>query len=423
MKESMPNNSKFVLFESLPLPYFTTFGAQNVNISDIVQRKGVFQPRMENEPWEKYIKREDKALEKFNAIVFGDLCLKTLKFTQIPNEYNNYQWAKRSEFESRGFAFEMVVSLDNFEANESFHRVFSCFSESFVCNMFACVEDLVRNLRNTSEMLKASYRDNKPLRTPFWLSCTGVSKRTACLEELPIGASLSFLPKTGRFAAGCFELYDSNRNCIGEISQSNDKFPNDSKIKDDEYWEIFKPLIENGNICLQNASLSKIIKHGTPKGKPRKALAEVMLEFTVDELPELSAIDWSSFQNSVNTMSKLAKIDYNRKCDIISGKTPYNISLIELFDLSCVQDAASYELITEQKINLFKLDDVLLTDGELISFWNVFRPLYSCVARGECSEKPCFKKDGNLLYKVSFEEECVRERLRHYSCLTIYRKI
>lgn len=418
----MKSESIFTLLDGYPFPRFDLTQQKRINLDDVLSKNKIFAPRHENECWTKYHKREQRALIAFERLIFGKLTDEKFKFIHIPEEYKDYQWGKYSEFQIQGRGCELTISVDGNCSESNWYYTVACINKENIANALTCKKCLIEKLRNTNGILTTLLNENRPLKTNFWLSCTGLSKRTVYLENLSCGQQLLFRKNQSSVKQGDYEILDQNENIIGEVKWGFEKAPNDEE-DDSEYGEVFVPLIKKGVIELQSVCIKEIIKHGSPKGKPKKALAKVELEFKIKSVPVVDLITWEQFENSAYIMAMLAKIDYNRKYDIISGKEPHLYNLKGMFNESEIADMNSYKIITSQKLKNFKIDEVDFTDDELTSFWNVFRPLCSCISRGEVDNTSLFKKKGNLLFEISFEG--VENPRTNYPCiyLTIYRKL
>lgn len=417
----MKKKSPFVLLDGYPFPVFDINQQKRIKLDNALAQDKVFKLRHENECWEKYCKREQRAVIAFERLVFGKLVSEKFKFIHMPEEYSNYQWGKHSEFQIQGGGCELAISVDGNCSENDWYSTVDCISKESIANIVTCREYLIKKLRNTDGILTTLLNEDRPLKINFWLCCTGLSKRTFFLEKLSCGCQLLFRRNQTTIRQGDYEILDQNENVIGEVKWGFEKAPDD-KEDDSEYWEVFVPLIEQDVIELQSVCLKKIIKHGSPKGKARKALAKVELAFKVKSIPEVNLMTYEQFEKSANIMALLSKIDYNRKCDIISGEKPHCYNLNGIFDESEIADIHCYEIITAQKLKNFKIDEVNFTADELFSFWNIFCPLRSCISRGEVDDRSLFKENGNLVFKLSFEKNANSKSSCPDIYLTIYRK-
>ena len=137
------------------------------------------------------------------------------------------------------------------------------------------------------------------------------------------------------------------------------------------------------------AALNEVVPHGAPKGFPRKALAKIRIEYEYVKALETYEMPADYFQDCANAMNVLAKVDYNRKIEIIEGTRPDRYSMFsEIFLGKGRLNSPDCEVLTRQPLRKFKLDSIYMTPLELEAFWEMF-----------CSARHCDNLDSHVLGK------------------------
>lgn len=207
----MKNESFFILLDDYPFPKFDLTQQKRIKLDDVLSKRKIFAPRHENERWEKYNKREQRALVAFERLVFGKLADEKFKFIHMPEEYKNYQWRKYSEFQIQGGGCELTISVDGNCSEGDWYSTVACINKEDIANTLACRKYLIEKLRNTDGILTTLLNENRTLKTDFWLSCTGLSKRTVFLENLSCGDQLLFRQNQLSKKRGDYEILDQKR--------------------------------------------------------------------------------------------------------------------------------------------------------------------------------------------------------------------
>lgn len=342
-------------------------------------------------------------------------------FSEIPDEFEDFQWRKYSEFSSIGGRIGFSLNMDFFNAEflnklQRTDNIEEKTKEKFAQNTLrfsyitaerintSMIEELfdyktlLKNQMFNLEQFVIDAANCNALKCKVWLARTGVGKRRYNIEnDCLVGDSVSLVPYShGQYIgkSTCpvndnaqFLVRSENGKELGDICFGNNISPeNDSNRANNEYWDIFRQLLIDGTIVIKSSEISKIVPHGTKEGRARKALIELKLDFeligsinhtTNKIITPLTSVK-KMLQKTANTMSLLGAIDYNRKCDIISGKENYNPTFEEIFP-SVGFESEQYSLITSQNFKRFSLLSFELSPTELEEFWNVYAPTYCAI--------------------------------------------
>lgn len=366
--------------------------------------------RGHTEKWESFIERKREADDILEEYVFGNLYDKLFDFKKIPKEYDDYQYAKHSEFGnfnstlSAGFSItidedEIYKALTdehpNFSKSIKYEKTKSRYTYSVnkinttrIGEPFDFWKTKEYLLNNAVNYINHNCDNNDYISVSRWITATGKSGRTKEIELLNEGCSLSWITND----QGYLSILSPNGKIIGEINWKTEE----DHYNDTEYNEIFEPFLKKKQIEIQSIKLKTLIPHNTPFGRPRKALVQVLITFHKVHLEE--NIDLiSQFKQDFKSMRMLAAIDYNRKCDIIEGKIPDVIlSLEELFSDSCFptdNPFATYDNFSSRNF----LSGSSFTSAELEEIWNIYMPIRTFTSL-RSYESPLFQGETKCLF-------------------------
>ena len=404
---------QFKLRNEPPFPkYQISNDLSDVNITKLTRKKGVFRPRGMKELWESFEEREDVALEKAIEIVLGELASEDVEFefVEMPREYDDFQWMKYSELHAHNRSWTMTYSLGANDVALESRRHSSCIEKDLIWSLFSFEEELSKLLMNVHEYILYRSADGKTISTDFWLTRTGVKGRTKIIETTPVGEKL-FWNHTKNFSeAREYEVCLEDGTVIGDISSGGD-------IDQDEYQRLYSMLEYSGHLKIVKMTLKEVIPHGTPMGRKIKALAKVAITYEIVRDLKRYQMPADYFQGCANAMNVLAKVDYNRKLEIIDGTRPDRYSVFsEIFSAKGRLNDPDCEFLTRQPLWKFKLDSIYMTPLELESFWEVFCSAYHCAKLDShaLDKDTCCGLDvgqflHHKLYNLSFELEVVEE--------------
>lgn len=407
-------NSRFVKTDEIP---FERCNVEEYSRMDINKFYNDALPKMargKNETWQHFEKRRSRAEKMLNTFVFGRLYEKQFELKSIPSEYSDYQFSKHSEFgysSSRGIVAGFSISIDDDEVlkyltgecsdpqkmvrverlkpNNTYNiNKINVDAIGFPFNYWEIRQLL---LNNTVYYVKSNCDKSGRIRVTKWITATGKSGRTKEIESLEEGCNLLWVKKQ-KYASLEISVLSPNGKEIGEINRKTDE----DHLGDTEYREVFEPLLRNGCVDIESIKLHRLIPHNTPKGKPRKALVQVLITFHVKNLEEYEQFVALTKQD-ILSMRTLAAIDYNRKCDIIEGKIPDRLlSLEELFcdnEFPVRNPYATFDLLRSRDF----LSGSTFTMAELEEFWSIYMPITVFCSLKE-RELPLIKDEKTQLF-------------------------
>ena len=371
-----------------------------------------------SENWKHFEKRRYKAEDALDKFIFGRFFNKTFSFVRIPDEYTDYQYSKHSEFgvSARNLIGGMSISID---INEIFnfatgkcddpHKMLAC--ETLKPSNIYSIDKINSNrigyafnhwelchflLNNTANYVKNNCDQSGCISVSRWITATGKSGRTKEIESLQESCALSWEIKHNSFSTE-ISVISPNDAIIGEINWKTDE----EHPEDTEFNEVYVPLLNNGQADIQSIKLQTIIPHNTPKGRPRKALAQVLITLHINNI-EKDENYIARTKQDIQSMRTLAAIDYNRKCDILEGKIPEMIPSLEEFfsddEFPTDNPFVTYDILQSRDF----LSGSSFTIDELEEIWNIYMPILTfCSLRDKNS--PYFKNENTrLFYKRHF---------------------
>lgn len=342
--------------------------------------------RQPYESWNSFSLRKSNAERIVDIFVFGKLHDEIFELISVPDYYSDYQYAKNAEFGYLYTAGIILASLtidigslaeeiiSNNESDQRKGEIIKSKRKNVTYtpnkinegNIGAAFEYWnIKNelLNNSVNYIKRSCDSDGRISICRWLTSTGKRGRTKEIESQREGCELSW--EINHHEDKIYILSPNNIE-IGEIGWNNEC------DDDSEYWEVYKPLIFNGSILIESVTLNKIIPHSTPEGRPRKALAQVVLNMKISNL-SINRDPLDVNREDLQSMRKLSAIDYNRKCDIIEGIIPeYPANLEELFhdeEFEHGEEFATFDLIWSKGF----LSGYVFTSKELEEIWNIYR--------------------------------------------------
>lgn len=385
--------------------------------------------RGHTEKWESFKEREREAVDKLTEFVFGNLYDESFDFKKIPKEYDDYQYAKHSEFGNFNSTLSAGISI-TIDKNEIYNALTdeypdfskSVKSEKTKSRYTYSVNKINTNrigepfdfwktkqylLNNAINYINFNCDNNDYISVSRWITATGKSGRTKEIELLNEGCSLSWITND----QGYLSILSPNGKIIGEINWKTDE----DHYSDTEYNEIFEPFLKNKQIEIESIKIKTLIPHNTPFGRPRKALVQVLITFHKVYLEENMDLI-SQFKQDFKSMRMLAAIDYNRKCDIIEGKIPDVIlSLEELFSDSGFpidNPLATYDIFSSKNF----LSGSSFTSVELEEIWNIYMPIRTFTSL-KSHETPLFQGGVKCLFckRKFFNYALMREEREIYT--------
>lgn len=366
--------------------------------------------RGKNEKWEHFINRRHKAKESLNTFVFGRFYGKLFDLKSIPDEYSDYQYSKHSEFgysRRSGVIAGISISVDTDDflkiitgKHTDLKRLVKCgrleSSSTYGMNKINIVQishlfDFGKISRflldNTANYVNSNCDNNHRISVSRWITATGKSGRTKEIESLTEGCYLSWTLKPNATTTE-ISVLSPNGTIIGEINWKTEE----TQLNDTEFNEVYEPLLKNGYVDIYSVQLQTLIPHNTPKGRPRKALVQVLITFNVKKI-EINNDILDQTKRDIQSMRILAAIDYNRKCDIIEGIIPEKISSLEdLFSddaFPAENPFVTYDVF--QSIGF--LSGSAFTINELEEIWNIYMPIETFCSLNERGMS--LLKDGN----------------------------
>ena len=368
--------------------------------------------RGKNERWENFQKRKSKAEAALNKFVYGKYYGKFFELRSIPSEYFDYQYSKHSEFGSintvKNFG-QVLIGLDMDEVHKFIDRehgdpqklvevqhvkanITTYNINRINCDRIGVLFDYwkARNflLNNSIEYIRSNCNSNGCISVTRWITATGKSGRTKEIESLTDRCDLSW-KITSNSSSPEIAILSPNNIVIGEINWKNDE----DHLDDTEFNEVYKPLLSSGCADIKSVQLQKLIPHGSPKGRPRKALVQVLITLQVKNLDAYEA-SINRIKQDIQSMRTLAAIDHNRKCDLIEGVIPECISSIgELFANDEFPRNSPFAVIDILQSGRC-LSGFALTAAELEEIWSIYMPIKTfCLQSEGCDKYFGYKHD------------------------------
>ena len=393
----------------------------NISLLPFIQ-KGIFTPRKPDESWINYIQRENKAITIFTQFALGKLGSSIFQFSELPESCLRYAGSNIVEFECIGESSVTSISVSSSSTYTQCERYFrtECINDREILNLYDFCPVIKSYMRNPLTYLSHHANYEGKFTISAWVSRTGIHGRTSILEKLSPGEELF-----EKLIDHNLVLVTSMGDVIGDLAWSSDVGPDNANA---EYWDFICPLQENGTIRPGKIYLTQVIPHGNPNGRKRKALAEVQIEYYINNLPLEVELPYAFLENCANSIRTLAYVDYNRKYDMIMSNTYHSFS--ESYDLlripidvgfSCLGkvELDQYVLLAEGPILDLRLDTLELSARELSDFWNIYLPLLHLRNKYDhCREYmyPSLEDDifsiysGKLLFTIAFSATSLGER-------------
>lgn len=399
-----------------------------VDIRKCLDNVDIFSQRQGNESYDKFLDRLEEACKSFHDSVFEEYLHDDFCFLSLPREHHECQWARKSEFLITGGGFTFSLEIDSLQqGNVSSYVSVKRVNTSIIENLFDYKMLLKNHMFNLEKYIVDSAANNT-LKCKVWLARTGVGKRREAIEkECFIGDTVEVIPYHYGQCIGKqvspvndnahFMVRNANGKEIGDICFGNDiASDNDDNKMNREYWDIFRQLLIDETVVIKNAKITKIIRHGTTGGRKIKALVELTLKFEL-----IGDINYASnkiitsktrvkrlLQKAANKMCLLGAIDYNRKCDIISGKENYNNMFEDIFPDTSFTDE-SYSLVVSDNFNDFSLIEANFSPTELEEFWGVYSPAYCAIKNNDFIDDDFVGKRSvkteNMLFVVNVSKD------------------
>ena len=406
-------NSEFVKMDNAP---FERSCVEKYSKMDIDTFYSISLPkiaRRADEKWSHFQKRRNYAEKALDTFIFGKHYNKTFELLSVPEEYLDYHYSKHSEFGycSKNMMSGVSISLDIEEIakfvigeGDTIEDFIECeptkpyntyslnkINENQIGYPFGYWKIRDALLKNSICYVRNNSDNNGCISVTRWITATGKSGRTKEIESLVEGCKLSWTETKNAFSTE-ITVISPNNVVIGEINWKTDE----DHMSDTEFNEVYEPLLNCGNIEIQSIKLKKKIPHNSPNGRPKKALAEVLITFCVQKLDEDKNLVEKT-KLDIQSMRTLAAIDYNRKCDIIEGKTPEKISSLEelFFDtaFACNHVIATFNILQDRDF----LSGSAFTIKELEEIWNVYMPIITFIALKD-KDIPFFPDGKNRLF-------------------------
>ena len=411
---------------------------------DYKQKLQIDLPQMGRKPgedWEEIENRMNALVESIDSCVFGPLATEKFEFVKMPEKYGDYQQMKHSEFYVCGGGFRSTISanfqgltetkhghnkMDDIAETDVYFRLADKFNKHHVGNLFGYWYMQREVVKNLHDYLKESCDKDNCIEVDKWLTSTGVRRRTKNAEKLNENQNLRWM-KENKNGSRIIIVLDDDDNPIGEIC-----WKTEDGINDKEYSEVYDCLERDGLIDIVSIKLKRIIPHGTPNGRPRKALVNVSIKFHINKLPT-DYKESEEFANNLKSLRALAAIDYNRKCDILNG--------VISEDISCINDIMNHSSLLRNDLffeirlgmsNTSFLSGIQMNNSEMQEFWNIFMPLYTyynnCLSQQDMETINNYIENSNCFngkffsYKVVQKEHITGDSLvRYYCTLEVYR--